>query len=262
MTLNQSAISLPRVATQKQDNERNFDAVKYFACLRRDTLPRNEYLTREEGVVQLQVSAFPGGPIETNAYLVIDPDSGEALVVDAPEDITDTIIDAARQAGAKITQIVITHTHWDHIGDAAEMKAKTGAPVIAHELAVPGLTKPGSVVVDLPAPIPPVTPDRLVNDGDTVSLGSRAFTVLHLPGHDIAHIALYSEPDRIFLGGDVLFPGGHGRTDVPGTDQATMERSLARLVEFPPDVVVYPGHGRTTIIGNEGWLQSFRDQSS
>jgi hydroxyacylglutathione hydrolase len=206
----------------------------------------------------ITISTFPGGPIETNAYLVVDTDTHETMVIDAPEGITDAIIDAATHANAKITQIVITHTHWDHIGDAAEMKEKTGAPVIAHEFAVPGLAQPGSVVVDLSTPIPPVTPDRLVHDGDTVLLGSHVFTVLHLPGHDVAHIALYSEPDRMFLGGDVLFPGGHGRTDVPGTDQATMERSLARLVDFPADVVVYPGHGKTTTIGNELWLQQYR----
>jgi hydroxyacylglutathione hydrolase len=210
--------------------------------------------------MSLTVSAFPSGPIETNAYLVVDDESREALVIDAPEDVTDAITDAAKQAKATITQIVITHTHWDHIGDAAELRARTGVPLIAHELAVAGLENPGSVVFDLPEPIPPVTPDRLVRDGDHVTLGHHVFAVLHLPGHDEAHIVLYSEPDRIFLGGDVLFPGGHGRTDVPGTDQATMERSLARLVDFPPDVVVYPGHGRTTTIGAERWLENYRGQ--
>jgi hydroxyacylglutathione hydrolase len=210
----------------------------------------------------ISISAFPGGPIETNAYLVIGADTRDAMVIDAPEGITDEIIAAATQQGANIQQIVITHTHWDHIGDAAEMKEKTGAPLIAHALAVPGLAKPGSVVFELPTPIPPVTPDRLVQDGDTVTLGNHTFTVLYLPGHDIAHIALYSEPDRVFLGGDVLFPGGHGRTDVPGTDQATMERSLARLIDFPPDVVVYPGHGKTTTIGNERWLEQYRGLAS
>jgi hydroxyacylglutathione hydrolase len=208
----------------------------------------------------LTVSAFPSGPIETNAYLVIDDETRQALVIDAPEDVTDTITEAAKQANVTITQIVITHTHWDHIGAAAELKERTGATLIAHELAVPGLENPGSVVFDLPEPIPPVKPDRLVNDGDQVFLGQHVFTVLHLPGHDEAHIVLYSEPDRIFLGGDVLFPGGHGRTDVPGTDQPTMERSLARLVDFPSDVVVYPGHGRTTTIGAERWLEGFRGQ--
>ena len=211
--------------------------------------------------MSLTVSAFPSGPIETNAFLVIDDESRDALVIDAPQDVTDSIVEAAEQANAKITQIVITHTHWDHIGDAAALRERTGAPLIAHELAIPGLAKPGSVVFDLPEPIPPVTPDRLVHDGDQISLGEHMFRVLHLPGHDAAHIALYSEPDRIFLGGDVLFPGGHGRTDVPGTDQATMERSLARLVDFPPDVVVYPGHGRTTTIGAERWLQAYRGQA-
>ena len=103
-----------------------------------------------------------------------------------------------------------------------------------------------------------MTPDRFLADGDEVRLGEHAFRVLHLPGHDPAHIALLAEAERIFLGGDVLFPAGHGRTDIPGADQATMERSLARLVELLPDTVVYPGHGRTTTIGDEGWMQRLR----
>jgi glyoxylase-like metal-dependent hydrolase (beta-lactamase superfamily II) len=81
---------------------------------------------------------------------------------------------------------------------------------------------------------------------------------MYLPGHDNAHIALYSEPDRVFLGGDVLFPGGHGRVDIPGSDPKDMEHSLARLVDLPPDTVVYPGHGATTTIGAEAWLQTYR----
>src|SRR5262245_5222428 len=119
----------------------------------------------------LTVSVFPSGPIETNAYLVVDDETREALIVDAPEDVTDAITAAAKQANATITQIVITHTHWDHIGDAAALKERTGVPLVAHVLAVPGLEKPGSVVFDLPEPIPPVTPDRTVNDGDQVTLG-------------------------------------------------------------------------------------------
>jgi len=203
----------------------------------------------------LKVEAFPGGPLETNAYLVIDDATREALIVDAPMDVTDRLTSAATAAGARIALIVITHAHWDHIGDAAELKAKTGAPVAAHILAVDRLAKPGSAVVDLPLTITPVTPDRLLNDGDEVRLGSHVFRVLHLPGHDPAHIALYSEPDRVFLGGDVLFPNGHGRVDIPGADPAAMNRSLARLVDLPPNVVVYPGHGPPTTIGAERWLQ-------
>src|SRR5215211_2720479 len=127
----------------------------------RATLPRIfELVLRRFQLMTLTVSVFPSGPIETNAYLVIDDETRQALVIDAPEDVTDTITEAAKQSNVTITQIVITHTHWDHIGDAAELKERTGAPLIAHELAVPGLANPGSVVFDLPEPIPPVKPDR------------------------------------------------------------------------------------------------------
>lgn len=203
----------------------------------------------------LTIESFVGGPIETNAFLVTDEESKEALVIDAPMDVTDRIMSAVESAGSTLTLIVITHTHWDHIGDAAELKSRSGAPLAAHPLATDALAHPGSATTELPFTIDPVTPDRYLEEGDEVLLGEHRFTVLHLPGHDPAHIALFSEPDRMFLGGDVLFPGGHGRTDIPGSDQATMERSLARLVDLPPDTGVYPGHGRTTTIGDERWLK-------
>jgi glyoxylase-like metal-dependent hydrolase (beta-lactamase superfamily II) len=206
----------------------------------------------------LTIESFVGGPIETNAFLVSDDESREAIVVDAPMDVAERIDRAAKTAGLRITLIVITHTHWDHIGDAAELKALTGAPLAAHELAVDALANPGSATMELPFTIPPVTPDRLLADGDEVRVGAHVFRVLHLPGHEPAHIALLSEADRMFLGGDVLFPNGHGRVDIPGADQETMNRSLARLVDLPPDTVVYPGHGQPTTIGAERWLQGLR----
>ena len=197
----------------------------------------------------LQLRVFVGGPIETNAYLVADDETGEALVVDAPPDVTAEVTAAAREAGWRIGQIVITHAHWDHIVDAAALREATGAPLAAHPLAVDRLASPRSEFMDLPFAIAPVRPDRLLEDGDTVALGGHAFQVLHLPGHDPAHIVLFGEADRLFFGGDVVFPGGHGRTDIPGADEATMRRSLTRLVDLPPDTVVYPGHGQPTTLG-------------
>lgn len=203
----------------------------------------------------LTIETFPAGPVDTNAYLVIDDVAGQALIIDAPSGVTADVVDAAWAKGTAIQTIVITHAHWDHIADAAEMKAKTGVPLLAHPLDVPELAHPGSAGSQLPFTIPPVTPDRLLNDGDVVTLGDHSFVVMHLPGHDPGHIALYSEADRVFLGGDVLFPGGHGRVDIPGADQETTDRSMARLATLPGDVVVYPGHGATTTIGAEVWLK-------
>ena len=97
----------------------------------------------------------------------------------------------------------------------------------------------------------PAVINQVIDEGDLVTLGDHTFQVWHLPGHDEGHIALISEPDDAFLGGDVLFPNGHGRTDIPGSDQAVMNQTIARLLSLPDAMVVYPGHGATTTIGKE-----------
>jgi glyoxylase-like metal-dependent hydrolase (beta-lactamase superfamily II) len=208
----------------------------------------------------LTIQRFAGGPLETNAYLIIDPGTASALLVDTPPETHDAISAAVSDAGIEVRAIILTHAHWDHIVDASALRASLGAPLLAHADADRRLASPGSAVMAIPYTITPVTPDTHLADGDTVTLGDHAFAVLHLPGHDPAHIALYSEADRMMFGGDVLFPGGHGRTDIPGSDQTTMLRSLARLLDLPDDVTVYPGHGLATDIASEReWLARIPD---
>jgi len=196
----------------------------------------------------LAITRFPAGPIETNAYLVADDASHDAIVIDAPPDSTEALTAAIQQQGVTVSALVITHGHWDHIVDTAPLAQALGVPVYAHAGAVGRIATPGA---QLPVPMTPGTVDNELDEGDVVTVGAHSFSVLYLPGHDEGHIALYSEADRVFLGGDVLFPGGHGRTDIPGSDQATMNRTIGRLLDLPDDVVVYPGHGETTTIGRE-----------
>ena len=208
----------------------------------------------------LSIEGIACGPIETNAYIVTDEATNEALVIDAPPDSVDAVQARVRERGATVRTVVITHGHWDHIADTAAMARAFGAPVLGHQGVVDRLMHPSPGV---PVPIVPTTFDQLIDEGDTVPLGSHGFAVLHLPGHDVGHIVLYSEPDRVFLGGDVLFPNGHGRTDIPGSDQAIMNRTIARLLDLPDDVVVYPGHGATTTIGQERpWMTQMAASAS
>ena len=209
----------------------------------------------------LQITAIPGGPLETNAYLVVSPSTLTALLIDTPPQTRDEIVRLVGELGVTVERIVITHTHWDHIVDATALRDALEAPLLAHPDAAAKLKSPGSVVMDLPYTIAPITLDGHLGEGDTVSLGERTFAVYHLPGHDPAHIVLYSAEDKVVFGGDVLFPGGHGRTDIEGADQATMVRSLARLLELPDDVTVYPGHGVETTIGAErGWMREMTSE--
>ncbi len=209
----------------------------------------------------LEIVTVVGGPVQTNAYLVADPETNEALVIDAPYETTSQIVAEAARRGWKINQIVITHTHWDHVADAKALREATGAPLVAHPLAVDPLANPTSLFGILPVEVPPVETDDTLDEGDTVTLGGHTFAVMHLPGHDPAHIALVDENQEVFLGGDVLFPGGHGRTDLPGADQAVMNDSLRRLIaELPAETTVLPGHGAPTTIGGEApWIELLRE---
>jgi len=188
----------------------------------------------------LTIQRFVGGPLDTNAYLVGDDIAGEAIVVDAPAEVAPRVVAAATDAGLRVARIVITHAHWDHIAGAAELTAATGVELVAHPLAVERMARPGA---DLPVSVPPVEPTGRLDEGDEVRVGDHVFRVMHLPGHDPAHVVLYGEADKVLLGGDVLFPGGHGRTDIPGSDQATMDRSLGRLRDLPRETVVAPWPG-------------------
>jgi glyoxylase-like metal-dependent hydrolase (beta-lactamase superfamily II) len=205
----------------------------------------------------LQIETIVGGPFETNAYLVADDATGDAVIIDAPMDTTEKLVAAVLKRGWTARAIVITHTHWDHVVDAAALKSALGVPLLAHIGAVPALANPQPVFAPPPVEIQPVTPDRTLQDGDEVMVGGHAFTALHLPGHEPFHIGLWSVQDGVLFGGDVLFPKGHGRTDIPGSDQAEMNATLKRLVaELPEATTVYTGHGLPTSVGAEaGWIR-------
>ena len=213
--------------------------------------------------MSLEIVTIVGGPIQTNAYLVADTETGDALVIDAPHETASQIVEEAARRGWTIGQIIITHTHWDHVLDATALQEATGVPLLAHPLARELLANPAANFGEPPVEIPPVEISETIDDGDTVTLGGHTFTVLHLPGHDPTHIGLFNDStagEEILLSGDVLFPGGHGTTEIPGADQAVTNATMRRLAdELPATTTVMPGHGVSTTIGAETpWIRLLR----
>jgi glyoxylase-like metal-dependent hydrolase (beta-lactamase superfamily II) len=200
----------------------------------------------------MRVQTFACGPIATNAFLVIDDATNAAVIFDAPPDSLDVLTTAVRAENAQVVLLVITHHHWDHIGDGAALAEALNVPVAAHPASLPFLEHPAGGGM----PITPINVDRLLNEGDSVEIGSIKFEVLHTPGHAPGEITLYSAENKAMFGGDTLFPNGYGRTDIPGASEEETLATLRRLLALPDDVAVYPGHGLPTTIGAERrWME-------
>jgi hydroxyacylglutathione hydrolase len=196
----------------------------------------------------LAVERYELGPIGTNGYVVrATRDALEAVVVDPGGDAATIRLELARM-GAACAAILVTHTHWDHLGAVADLAEGTGAPVYAPELERAVLERPSDYYAGVA--IRGWTPEETLEGGETVEAAGIAFEVLAVPGHSPGHLAYYA--DGCLFSGDVLFAGSVGRTDLPFSDWDTLLGSIRTLVErYPPETVVYSGHGPPTTLGEE-----------
>ena len=200
--------------------------------------------------VRLEVAAF--GPWQTNAYLVWDGSSPDALVLDPGMGAARPLVDRVAANGLRLHLIANSHGHIDHIFDNAPLMRATNAPLAIHPDDAYRLTGQNNYGFEVEA----ATASRELAEGGQVRVGDLVFDVLHLPGHSEGSVCLYEERQRLLLSGDVLFAGAFGRTDLPGGSDEQMVASLARLArEIAADVRVLPGHGPETIMERElPWL--------
>jgi hydroxyacylglutathione hydrolase len=199
--------------------------------------------------MSLAVERYELGPIATNCYVVRTSDeASEAVVIDPGGDAAELGRELER-LGVTGAGIMITHGHWDHLGGVADLADASGAPVYLAAEERMGLER----IYDFaPAELPlrPYTPDVLLEGDETLDLAGISFQTLRVPGHSPAHLAYYAE--GCLFSGDVLFAGSVGRTDLPFGDWDTLVASIRLLADrFPPETVVYSGHGPETTLGDE-----------
>jgi glyoxylase-like metal-dependent hydrolase (beta-lactamase superfamily II) len=181
------------------------------------------------------------GPMDNNAYLITCSQTGESLLIDAAND-ADTLVEVVRQYAPKVSLIVTSHQHMDHWLALEAVAAATGAPTAAHELDAEPL---------------PVTPQRILAGGDTVTVGDLSFDVIHLRGHTPGSVALALSGEAVggvtqLFTGDCLFPGGVGKTPDDTNFAQLLDDVSSRVFDVYPDsTVVYPGHGDDTTLGAE-----------
>jgi len=189
------------------------------------------------------------GALQANCYIVGCPETKKGFVVD-PGGNAEEILEAVERLGLEIEYIFDTHEHVDHIAANNEVRDATGATLVVHEDGREQVEHPHPFWSSMVGGCEPSTPDRAMADGDPFHVGTLTIEVLHTPGHSPGCVCL--GVDGAVFTGDTLFARSVGRTDLPGGDTATLERSLKRLVEhFDDDTKVFPGHRGPSTIGDE-----------
>ncbi|MBW8781584.1 MAG: MBL fold metallo-hydrolase [Verrucomicrobia bacterium] len=202
----------------------------------------------------MTIHVLPSGPIQTNGYLLTDAARGEAILIDAPGDILDEVQPILAQERCKLTQLWITHGHWDHTQDAAKVVRATGARVLAHAADKTLIETPQVMSAFLGGAIPlePLSVDHWVEAGERFTALGLDVEVRHVPGHCPGNVLFYFAQAGAAFVGDALFAGSVGRTDLPGGSREVLAQSIrTQIYTLPDETAVYAGHGPATTVGME-----------
>ena len=197
----------------------------------------------------MRITSTTVGPFQENCYLVVDETTRRAVLID-PGAEGERLLRAVAASGATLEAIWLTHAHIDHVGAIAAVRRVHDVPIYLHPADRPLYDRASVQAAQFGLPFDePPPPDRDLADGDVLHLADAEFRVLHTPGHAPGHCVF--EGNGVLLGGDLLFAGSIGRTDLPLSDPQAMTESLGRVAALEPSLIVRPGHGPRTTIGRE-----------
>ncbi len=207
----------------------------------------------------MEIITIEAGPFATNCYLIAGESNPECLLIDAPPDSKEQIIEIIQEKKLFIVGIVLTHSHWDHTMDAGELRKFTNAPIYVHKDDEYRLLNPGeNSLIFPPYELEILQPDQYLVNKDKLIFNSSELEVRHTPGHTEGSVCLICHTDKIIFSGDTLFYRSVGRTDFPGGSWETLLESLDnQLMTLEDSYKVYPGHGIITTIGDERKYNTF-----
>jgi len=197
------------------------------------------------------IRTIPVGMTQTNCYIVGCEETQKGVIID-PGGHPRRILAALKKSGLTISYVLNTHCHFDHMGANADIVAATGAHLALHAAELPILKeRGGAALFGVPMKESPM-PDMELEPEQKLDVGELCFEVLHTPGHSPGGVTFYLEREGVAFGGDTLFSGGIGRTDLPGGDMEALMHSIRKvLFALPDNTVIYPGHGPKTTVGRE-----------
>ena len=200
----------------------------------------------------MQVLMNTGGIAQTNAYVIADEESKQAVLFDAPDHTVAPMLDEVQRRGWDLIGLWLTHGHFDHLADHAVVKQRfPGAKILIHPLEADRLRNPGSQMFQLPFTIPPGEPDELIEDGQTLRIGSIDARVIHTPGHAPGHVVFHFPRENALVGGDLIMMHSVGRTDLPSSSYARLLESIRKVMALPDETQLLSGHGDPSTIGEE-----------
>ncbi|PJF40045.1 MAG: MBL fold metallo-hydrolase [Chloroflexi bacterium] len=202
----------------------------------------------------IEIKVLTLGPVATNCYIIGDTETNQAILID-PVDDAPLLHKTAQDAGWTIKMILATHGHFDHVLASKELKELTGAPFLIHRADLPFLENlPQQGLMLFGKPFPEAgKPDRyLTTEPETIEVGNIKLETIFTPGHAPGHVAFFMREHEILFGGDCLFAGSIGRTDLPGGNYETLMSTICdKLLPLGDDVRLLPGHNQATTLGTE-----------
>ena len=199
-----------------------------------------------------KIMQLPLGALQTNCYILACEETNKAAIID-PGWNGRLLADTIEKNGWELSHILLTHSHFDHVGGLKELKELTNAPIYLHPDGEMMLARSHEIATmyDLEFPIAP-TADVTLAAGQTIAVGDLTLDVLYTPGHAPGHVCFYLKEHHVLFDGDVLFQNSIGRTDLPGGDYDLLMKSIREeVLPLPDDTHILSGHGAATMLGTE-----------